>query len=300
MLDFPKAIPVPRGCGEREPGGVYIECGLSPYGRPLEDFLIDPPLPPPEGKGKEELANKPQLWVRTARTDPDDPSTEYVVMNPGTEQPIVDLLLWIGAEYYPFVSDYIEEVRRFGASRKLNPNLDFSQLTRWSRMILIHPYALNTLWEQQRHPRTCAKSVPGHALAERDDGEGEEHEHGWQDEGEAPEADVEGATSLDAHTGPCLSKCYELIPAEAAQTPPEPGEVPLFCLRQIGSTIYSYRPTGESADGLRPGIFAALPITGFALIQMSDGAVNERAKAKIEDAQERNGSMALPFYESDQ
>ena len=22
--DFPKADPVPRGCGEREPGGVYV------------------------------------------------------------------------------------------------------------------------------------------------------------------------------------------------------------------------------------------------------------------------------------
>ena len=185
MPDFPRAIPVPRGCGEREPGGVYIECGLSPYGRPLEEFLVDPPLPPPEGKGKEELANKPQLWVRTARRDPGDPSTEYVVMNPGTEQPIVDLLLWIGAEFYPYVSDYIEEVRRFGASRKLNPNLDFSQLTRWSRMILIHPYALNTLWEQQERPRTCAKSIPGHALPESSDERGE---HEWQDEEEALEA----------------------------------------------------------------------------------------------------------------
>jgi len=299
MPDFPTAIPVPRGCGEREPGGVYIESGLSPYGRPLEEFLVDPPLPPPEGKGKEELANKPQMWVRTARTDPGDPSTEYVVMNPGTEQPIVDLLLWIGAEFYPYVSDFIEEVRRFGASRKLNPNLDLSQLTRWSRMILIHPYALNTLWEEQQRPHTCAKSIPGHALAERGE-EGEEQEHGWQDEGEAPEVASEEEAPLDAHRGPCLSKCYELIPIEVAQNAAEPGEAAPFCLREIGSTIYSYRPTGESADGLRPGIFAALAITGIALNQLSDGAVNEKAKAKIEEAQQKNGAMALPFYETDQ
>lgn len=37
-LNFPKADPVPRGCGEREPGGVYAESGLSPRGRPLEEF----------------------------------------------------------------------------------------------------------------------------------------------------------------------------------------------------------------------------------------------------------------------
>ena len=38
--NFPKADPVERGCGDREPGGVYCECGLSPRGRPLEEFLI--------------------------------------------------------------------------------------------------------------------------------------------------------------------------------------------------------------------------------------------------------------------
>ena len=67
-FDFPKADPVPRGCGEREPGGVYAECGLSPRGRPLEEFLFDPPLPIPEGL---DLINKPQLWhahTRLGRT----------------------------------------------------------------------------------------------------------------------------------------------------------------------------------------------------------------------------------------
>ena len=42
FTDFPKADPVERGCGEREQGGVYAETGLSPYGTPLEYFLIDP------------------------------------------------------------------------------------------------------------------------------------------------------------------------------------------------------------------------------------------------------------------
>src|SRR3974390_3419799 len=78
MIDFPKADPVERGCGQREQGGVYAECGLSPYGSPLEDFLIDPPQPLPEGL---DLINKPQLW--------EDPATG-----------ITHLLIWIGAEHY--------------------------------------------------------------------------------------------------------------------------------------------------------------------------------------------------------
>jgi hypothetical protein len=288
VVDFPRAIPVPRGCGVREPGGVYLECGLSKNGRPLEEFLVDPPLPPPEGKGKEELANKPQLWVRTARTDPDDPATDYVVMHPGTEQPIVDILIWIGAEHYPHVCDCIEEGRRYGFSRKLNPNLDLSQLTRYSRMILLHPYALNTLWDQQQPPLYCGKSVPGHASF---------HEEWGDDDG--PQTD-EWVGALDErssvlHTGPCLWKCYDLIPG---QDPVPPGVSRPMGLRSVGSTDYPYHPTGESREGLRPGIFATLPITGFALIQFDDGTVNERAKSKIVGAMEQNGEFALPWYET--
>jgi hypothetical protein len=92
---------------------------------------------------------------------------------------------------------------------------------------------------------------------------------------------------------------WELIPLEAAQSVIEvSGECPL-CLRTIGSTTYSYRPTGESEDGLAPGLFAALPITGFALIQFDDGSVNEKAKQKFLAGLEAHGSRALPFYESE-
>src|SRR5258707_634554 len=86
-LDFPKADPVPRGCGEREPGGVYAESGLSPRGRPLEEFLFDPPLPIPEGL---DLINKPQLWQRALA------SGETALDDDGL--PILDLLIWVGAE----------------------------------------------------------------------------------------------------------------------------------------------------------------------------------------------------------
>ncbi len=72
-----------------------------------------------------------------------------------------------------------------------------------------------------------------------------------------------------------------------------------LCLREIGSTIYQYRPTGEPADGLVPGLFAALPLTGFALIRYHDGSVNERAREKILAGLEARESRALPFYETD-
>jgi hypothetical protein len=273
MYDFPRAEAVERGCGEREPGGVYVESGLSPFGRPLEHFLIDPPQALPAGL---DLINKPQLWLRM------DPQTGDDILDPETQEPIVDLLIWVGEEFYPFCPDFIEEVKRWGASRKLNPNLDLARLTRSSRMILAHPRALNSLWQQQAVPETCEKHVPGH-----------------DDASSLRLRDGDVALAPPHQAGPCLFKVWELIPAEAAkELLTLEGERPL-CLREIGSTVYQYRPTGESADGLTPGIFAALPITGFALIRFDDGSVNERAKEKVLAGLESHGSHALPFYETD-
>ncbi len=138
--DFPKAAAVLRGCGERTPGGVYIECGLSPVGRPFADFLIDPPLALPAGLGKETLANKPQLW-----TDPDTGA--------------VHLVIWIGEEHYPYLADFVEEAKRAGISRKLSPHLlerpDFGRISLASRMILAHPRVRNPRWLDQAPPLRC-------------------------------------------------------------------------------------------------------------------------------------------------
>ncbi len=291
--DFPKADPVPRGCGDREPGGVYAECGLSPRGRPLEEFLIDPPLPIPAGL---DLINKPQTWQRML------PSGEPALDWEGL--PIYDLLIWVGQEHYPYVPDFLEEVKRYGASRRLNPNLDLSMLSRSSRMILAHPLVLNTAWQMQR-PAS--------------DGEGDVTTSETGEEiirtlqycmDNNTESLLPVVQPESPRTGSCLFKLWELIPREAAQTVIEASdteageqhagvaELPL-CLREIGSTIYQYRPTGESQDGLIPGIFAALPITGFALIRYHDGSVNERAREKILAGLETYGSHAIPVYETD-
>jgi hypothetical protein len=314
MFDFPKAEPVPRGCGDREPGGAYAESGLSPWGRPLEAFLIDPPLPLPDGL---DVINKPKLWQRML------PSGEPA--RDAWEQPIYDLLIWVGREFYPYCPDFIEEVRRYGASRKLNPNLDLSLLSQTSRMILAHPRVINTLWQTQRPPLRCEKHIEGHdfkPLAR----EKEQHSgNAVRDERERsfspaapmalspdhPQA-LPGERSIPhpPHRGPCLFKMWSLIPQQAAQTVmdeidpaqrllyPDTAPLPL-CLRTIGSTIYHYHPTGESAEGLVPGLFAALPVTGVALIRFVDGSVNEKARQKMQTGLTSHGKHALPWYEAD-
>jgi len=328
--DFPKADPVPRGCGEREPGGIYAECGLSDHGMPLETFLLDPPLPLPDGL---DLVNKPQLWQRVL------PSGDPILDTDG--QPIYDLLIWVGAEHYPYCCDYIEETRRYGASRRLNPNLDLALLSQASRMILAHPKVINTLWQEERPPQECHKGIPGHdgkppvedaededEWGEARDGESADDEWEEEDDGESADDHWESVyeragertraiaaahpalpttvslpaplPSSPSHTGPCLFKVWELIPPEAAQTVITiDGEDAPLCLREIGSTTYQYRPTGEKADGLTPGLFAALPITGFALTQFADGSVNEKARQKILTGMESHQGQAIPFYESE-
>jgi hypothetical protein len=308
--DFPKADPVSRGCGDREPGGVYVESGLSSKGRPLEEFLVDPPLPIPPGL---DLINKPQTWQRML------PSGEPALDVDG--RPIYDILIWVGAEHYAYCPDYLEETRRFGASRRLNPNLDLSLLSRSSRMILAHPLVINTVWKEQCPPESCKKEVPGHdtSITTGDDeavermGESEREMIAGphlQDLDNGTETLLPLVLSNSPQTGPCIFKLWELIPQEAAQTvinvveskagnrPSDTATLPL-CLRQIGSTVYQYCPSGESADGLVPGIFAVLPITGFALIRFQDGSVNERAKEKIMAGRETHGSHAIPVYETD-
>ena len=298
MFDFPRAIPEPRGCGEREPGGVYVECGLSDHGIPFKYFLKDPPLPVRVGKCKEELANKPQLWVRTAQRRPGDPTSEYVVTHSGSDQPIVDLLLWIGAEHYRRCPYFIAEAMHLGVSRKLNPNLDLALLTRESNMILMHPYVMNSLWAQQAPPLSCWREIKGHARYGQDELDDEAEIEGETGAGEV-DSTPQAAAASHVHTEQCLFKLWELKPVrEATLVIPQPNGRPL-CHLEVGSTLVTYRPSGESEEGLSPGIFAVLPITGIALIKFDDGTVNEKAQAKLAQARARNGDLALPHYESD-
>ncbi len=57
--------------------------------------------------------------------------------------------------------------------------------------------------------------------------------------------------------GPCLFKTWGLIPADAARVALTMEGEQSLCLREIGSTVYQYRPTGEATAGLEPGLLTA-------------------------------------------
>ncbi|HEU5377248.1 MAG TPA: hypothetical protein VFV38_17600 [Ktedonobacteraceae bacterium] len=121
----------------------------------------------------------------------------------------------MGAAHYPWVPDYIEETRRLGASRRINPNLDLSLLTRTSRIILAHPKAIAQNWSTLQPPARCKKHLEQHDLVSY------------------------ARLALDPlhdeqRAGPCLFKLWELLPQDQAESIQEmEGQVPL-CLRRIG------------------------------------------------------------------
>ena len=112
---------VPRGCGKaRVDGGVYVAVPLGNSGRPLADFLMDPPKPFPADV-RDALGIRP-VGISTI-TGADG---------------VTHLVDWVGSQHYPNVADIIEEVRRHGLSRRISTAFDFSLITEQSRIILLH------------------------------------------------------------------------------------------------------------------------------------------------------------------
>jgi hypothetical protein len=116
-----------RGCGDaRQTNGVYWELGIGPGGRPVEDFLIDPPIPVPDDIV---IPKRGQLWHQ-------DPSSGvwHLIDRVGMGKTPA------GPGYWN-VADFVEEVRELGLSRRLSSALDFSRLTKDSRILLVHDRA---------------------------------------------------------------------------------------------------------------------------------------------------------------
>lgn len=116
---------IKRGCGTRVAGGIYMASMTSPFGHPIEEFIVDPP----------------------AIIDPEKVGISAVGVTHFPERNwIVD---WVGANYYPNVADFIEEARLIdprsgtlaGVSRRLPRTFDFSKINSSTLLVLVHPKA---------------------------------------------------------------------------------------------------------------------------------------------------------------
>ena len=125
-----------RGCGRRKAGGVYICTKLSRDGAPLEEFIIDPP----------------RLYTGEKFRVP------IIFETDGKNH----LLFWVGKEFYPFPSDFIEEVRRFGASKRVPVEFPIEKLSAGSLMFFVHPRAMIQNHQVLPPPPRCPKNFPDH------------------------------------------------------------------------------------------------------------------------------------------
>jgi hypothetical protein len=130
---------VTRGCGNRVKGGIYAEVSQSPFGAPIEEFLLDPPV----------IVNPDEIGIS----------------NIGVKQ--IGNVIWdiVGAKHYPNVADVIEEGRRFGFSRRIPKTMDFSMLTEKSRLLLLHSRAWienHIEYNLQRCIDKCPKKQQSH------------------------------------------------------------------------------------------------------------------------------------------
>src|SRR3972149_3110344 len=78
---------------------------------------------------------------------------------------IKDLIFWVGQEFYPFCTDFIEETRYLGVSKRIPVSFDWSGVTPFqSRMFFIHPRAI--IEEKIEPVDRCPKAVHAHEKGE--------------------------------------------------------------------------------------------------------------------------------------
>ena len=107
---------IKRGCGYRAEDSLYVCLNESPFGKPIEYFLIDPVV----------------LWKGA------NPLRGFMIVEDGEE--INHLVMGYGKTYYPFIPDVVEEARLLGVSKKVSRDFDPSTLTFGkSKLLFMHP-----------------------------------------------------------------------------------------------------------------------------------------------------------------
>lgn len=233
------AIPVKRGCGLRESGGVYAETGIGPGGAPLEFFLADPPL----RIDKQELCVT-ELGVHLLEVDG-----------------VWHILNIVGQENYPNVADWLEEARRFGVSTRceLPSAREYAKITLQSRLLQAHARAWTD--EFAHYYADWCPVEPGHVTYEPCPKMIYEH-LGFVHNPEATEATMcAGIWWNDVEGG---------IPRDDPSLPF--SENPRYVLREMPSFTYAAArpPEGLQHNSYQLAIFGVFPITRLVVVNDQD------------------------------
>jgi hypothetical protein len=136
-----------RCCGAtRERGGIYAEVPTSPFGLPLEYFLVDPP----------HVVDTKALGL-----------TPLGVKLLPDSQGVFHIWDIVGGDSYPNVTDMVEEIRSLGVSRRLSDKLDYKKLSPRSKIIMLHSRAFIENFEEYASLRDCPTSKEGHERSDK-------------------------------------------------------------------------------------------------------------------------------------
>lgn len=243
-----------RGCGSRSEGMPYCCCGTSPNGMPIEYFLIDPALPWP---------GKFQRGTKILPRNPKDPNS------------INDLVIFVGEKYYQSAWDFVEETRRFGASRKVSPTLPFEKLTPFkSRMVFVHSnvipqfnYELNSPLNDPTRPEHGCKFFQN-----------------WVDDKEAWLDTIRGyhPVSLNGNTvKSCTFALKDLAFLVHGDIEPDPENLQSYWVNMPSFRYYADYPTNPEVyipTTWQIGVFLALPLTHIEYKKRPHKQADERAK----------------------
>jgi hypothetical protein len=238
---------VARGCGaSRVAGGIYLECPLSPYGMPLEEFLVDPPIP----------VDTQELGVT--------PIGVKLVERKG----VWHVMDWVGSTHYLNTSDFVEEVRRFGLSRRAATSLDFKKLTSQSRILLLHSHAYIFNYDKYREVEPDKDNL----------------------EGLVPYPTC--PKNLSEHKRPdmktmCARLWYQdVVGGEPVETQGKENDARSRCVtRKMPSFEYHALVKPENVDPeYRVAIFASFPITNLAVVKDNEGGTHNRSLMLAEQA----------------
>mgnify|MGYP003576030327 CR=1 FL=1 len=245
---------IERGCGVREPGGIYLESmKCTPEARragrcrPVEHFLYDPPLP----------------------VGIDVPNRGVLIVERPDGSGIHDVWDRVGESGYPNAADMVEEIKRFGLSRRASKGLDFSLLGPGSLILLIHPRAIIA----------NAADLYAYLVQEREETAHHTHDfrcpcaranHAALPDSPVPQAAQETCAGLWWETLAKAEPVYDLAAPRRS------------CVRKSGSTTYSgYSTPHEFKPVWQEGIFARFPIGNLAIINDPEGGQDVKAAERV-------------------
>jgi hypothetical protein len=229
---------VVRGCGDsRVQGAVYIETGLSDDGLPLEAFICDPPIPysAPSSRGVH-------------------------VKHHGDITYIIDE---ISFENYPYPSDFLEEVRRHGLSRKVSPDAIAGKLSENTFVMLVHRRGI------LKNAKRLAPYLDDDKLKSRCKIFSFDHDE---------------AHLQNPHI-PCSRHTYSVAAEDSHNTT-------RTFTRDTSYSVVPWKTQPRVKPEFQSAVIAKLPVTFISVITADDGS-HEKAMEKIKDVPVAKGFSAI-------